>query len=249
MAAAPSSANTSRFIAVTIESNLPREDRGRDVELEQVVRQLEEVHQEGQRHLGLGEVARDADREERRIAPRTRERVAGQPGREGHEQQGQQLPGVREVEQDRDQDLGGGVALGVQQAALPQEALRPLHEDRQHDERVVGHERGQQRVPRDARSPRGSGTASCAVTRSGSTQKASRSDGGREDDEVDLEPLQRVRRSSCPAVTAPMAKTPTGVSRTTNVVMLTTAAFITRSGPSRRSRSLDPHQRRSRASS
>ena len=43
-----------------------------------------------------------------------------------------------------------------------------------------------------------------------------------------------------PAVTAPMAKTPTGVSRTTNRVMLVMAAFSTRSGPRSRSRSPIP---------
>ena len=39
-----------------------------------------------------------------------------------------------------------------------------------------------------------------------------------------------------PAVTATMANTPTGVRLMTNLVMLTTAAFTTRSGASRRSR-------------
>ena len=39
----------------------------------------------------------------------------------GHEEQRQQPARVREVEQDRDQDFRGGVALGVQQAALLEE--------------------------------------------------------------------------------------------------------------------------------
>ena len=51
---------------------------------------------------------------------------------------------------------------------------------------------------------------------------------------------RNVSGSIVPAVTAPMANTPTGVRRMTNFVMLTTAAFTTRSGASRRSRCSTP---------
>ena len=78
-----------------------------------------------------------------------------------------------------------------------------------------------------------------AVTMSGRIQKASRS--------AAAENATKYTSSRCsaspvmvPAVTATMAKTPTGVRAMTNFVMRTTAAFTTRSGASRRSRSSMP---------
>ena len=101
----------------------------------------EEGHEPGERQLGI---------------VRQRHRRVGEPSREQDEAQGEELPGVREVEGGRHDDLRQPARLLVAGTEPAEQRAAGLHEARQHDEQVAGDERGDERVARLAENIPGS---------------------------------------------------------------------------------------------
>ncbi len=86
----------------------------------------------------------------------TRHQRVGEPSREQHEAQGEQLPGVREVEGGRHDDVRQPARLAVVGIEPVEQRAARLDEGRQHDEEVAGDEGDHERALRLAEDVSGS---------------------------------------------------------------------------------------------
>ncbi len=168
------------------------DDARGNIEVEEVVRHAQQVHQERQRHLGLGEVAGDARAEQHEVGVGAHG-VTRQPGGEGHEQQRQQLAGVGHDERDRHHHVDGRARVARVHRLIGQCGLDVLHQHRQHDEGTVGDERGEQRFPAKSHHLAPAEGRECGH-RQWNDHEGQQQRGATEDDEIGLQAAQRLER-------------------------------------------------------
>ena len=131
------------------------DDAGGEKQLERVGRNPEEIEQERHRRREAAEEAEEPGERQLRVLRHRNQRV-GEPSREQHEAQREELPRVREVEGRRHDDVGQPPRLAVEGIEPIEQGPARLDQRRQDDEQVAGDEGDHQRAVRLAEDVSGS---------------------------------------------------------------------------------------------
>ena len=125
------------------------DDAARQEQLKRIGWNTEEIEEKRHRDIETAEEGHQPGEGEPRIVRHTDDRVGEPPGEE-HETDRQQLPGVREVERRRDDDVRQRRGGRIGRADPCDQRLAGFDQHRQDDEQVAGDEGRHQRIPGEA---------------------------------------------------------------------------------------------------